>query len=29
METVCKGWYTFKEMGLNQYCFTVKKEYID
>lgn len=29
METVCKGWYTFKEMGLNQYCFTIKKEYID
>ena len=29
METVCKGWYTFKEMGFNQYCFTVKKEYID
>ena len=29
METVCKGWYTFKEMGFNQYCFTVKQEYID
>ena len=29
METVCKGWYTFKEMRFNQYCFTVKKEYID
>ena len=29
METVCKGWYTFKEMGFNQYCFTVKREYID
>lgn len=29
METVCKGWYTFKEMGLNQYCFTIKQEYID
>ena len=29
METVCKGWYTFTEMGFNQYCFTVKKEYID
>ena len=29
METVCRGWYTFKEMGFNQYCFTVKQEYID
>ena len=29
METVCKGWYTFTEMGLNQYCFTIKQEYID
>ena len=25
METVCKGWYTFTEMGLNQYCFTFNK----
>lgn len=29
METVCKGWYTFKETGFNQYCFTIKREYID
>ena len=29
METVCKGWYTFKEMGLNQHCFTIKNEDID
>lgn len=29
METVCRGWYTFKEMGFNQYCFTIKQEYID
>ena len=27
METVCRGWYTFTEMGFNQYCFTVKFEY--
>ena len=29
METVRRGWYTFTEMGFNQYCFTVKQEYID